>query len=91
MHGTMMHGTMMHYPLTLAHSLERAGKFFSNTEIVSRRPDHALHRYTYADLYRRARALAEALQKAGLKRGDRVLWRKRFRERACNGAIEWRL
>ncbi len=72
MHGTMMHGTMMHYPLTLAHSLERAGKFFSNTEIVSRRPDHALHRYTYADLYRRARALAEALQKAGLKRGDRV-------------------
>ncbi|MGA9473935.1 MAG: long-chain fatty acid--CoA ligase, partial [Terriglobales bacterium] len=26
----------------------------------------------YADLYRRSRALAEALQKAGLKRGDRV-------------------
>jgi acyl-CoA synthetase (AMP-forming)/AMP-acid ligase II len=67
-----MQGTMMHYPLTLSHSLERAGKFFSNAEIVSRRPDHALHRYTYADLYRRARALAEALQKAGLKRGDRV-------------------
>jgi len=67
-----MQGTMMHYPLTLCHSLERAVKFFSNAEIVSRRPDHALHRYTYADLYRRARALAEALQKAGLERGDRV-------------------
>jgi fatty-acyl-CoA synthase len=67
-----MDGTMMRYPLTLSHSLERAGKFFSNAEIVSRRPDHALHRYTYADLYRRSRALAEALQKAGLKRGDRV-------------------
>ncbi len=67
-----MEGTMMHYPLTLSHSLERAGKFFSKVEIVSRRPDHAFHRYTYADLYRRARALAEALQKAGLKRGDRV-------------------
>jgi fatty-acyl-CoA synthase len=67
-----MQGTMMHYPLTLSHSLERAGKFFSNAEIVSRRPDHSLHRYTYADLYRRARALAEALQKAGLQRGDRV-------------------
>ena len=62
----------MHYPLTLSHGLERAGKFFSNAEIVSRRPDHVLHRYTYADLYRRARALAEALQAAGLKRGDRV-------------------
>jgi fatty-acyl-CoA synthase len=67
-----MHGTMMHYPLTLSHILERAGKYFPEVEIVSRRPDHGLHRYTYADLYRRARALAEGLQKAGLKRGDRV-------------------
>jgi acyl-CoA synthetase (AMP-forming)/AMP-acid ligase II len=67
-----MQGTMMHYPLTLSHSLERAGKFFPEAEVVSRRPDHSLHRYTYADLYRRARALAEALQRAGLKRGDRV-------------------
>lgn len=67
-----MQGTMMQYPLTLSHSLERAGKFFPNAEIVSLRPDHALHRYTYAGLYRRARALAESLQKAGLQRGDRV-------------------
>jgi fatty-acyl-CoA synthase len=67
-----MQGTMMRWPLTLAHSLERAGKFFPQVEIVSRRPDHSLQRCTYADLYRRARALAEALEKAGLKRGDRV-------------------
>ncbi len=62
----------MHDPLTLSHSLERAGQFFPTAEIVSRRPDHSLHRYTYADLHRRARALAEALQLAGLRRGDRV-------------------
>jgi fatty-acyl-CoA synthase len=67
-----MQGTMMHCPLTLSHGLERAGRFFSKAEIVSRRPDHTLHRFTYADLYRRALALAEALQKAGLERGDRV-------------------
>jgi fatty-acyl-CoA synthase len=67
-----MQGTMMHYPLTLSHSLERAGKLFPKAEIVARRPDHTIHRYTYADLYRRARALAEALQAIGLKRGDRV-------------------
>jgi fatty-acyl-CoA synthase len=67
-----MLGTMMHCPLTLSHILERAGKYFPEVEIVSRRPDHGLHRYTYADLYRRARALAQALQQAGLKRGDRV-------------------
>jgi fatty-acyl-CoA synthase len=67
-----MQGTMMSYPLTLIHILERAGKLFPKGEILSRLPDRSFHRYTYADLYRRARALAEALQKAGLQRGDRV-------------------
>jgi fatty-acyl-CoA synthase len=67
-----MQGTMMHWPLTLSHSLERAGNYFPNVAIVSRRPDHSLVRNTYADLYRRARALAKALQIAGLERGDRV-------------------
>jgi len=67
-----MQGTMMQSPLTLAHILERAGKFFPQAEIVSRRPDRSLHRYTYADFYSRSRALAEALLSAGLKRGDRV-------------------
>ena len=67
-----MQGTMMNYPLTLAHSLERAGKLFPQAEILSRLPDHSMHRYTYGDFYRRARMLAEALQKAGLQRGDRV-------------------
>lgn len=62
----------MNWPLTLTHSLERAGKYFPDVEIVSRRPDHTLQRGNYADLYRRARALAEALQKLGLQRGDRV-------------------
>lgn len=67
-----MNGTMMNYPLTLVPILERAGKLFGRVEIVSRRPDKSLHRYTYGDFYRRARALAEVLQKAGLRPGDRV-------------------
>lgn len=67
-----MQGTMMNYPLTLVHILERAGKLFPEREIVSRSPDRSLHRCTFADIYRRARYLAEALQKAGLQRGDRV-------------------
>jgi fatty-acyl-CoA synthase len=67
-----MQGTMMSYPLTLVHLLERAGKVFPEGEIVSRLPDWSLHRYTYAEFYLRARALAGALQKAGLQRGDRV-------------------
>jgi fatty-acyl-CoA synthase len=63
---------MMGTPLNLCHFLERAGKLYASQEIVSRMPDKSLHRYKYADFYRRARALAEALQRAGLKRGDRV-------------------
>jgi fatty-acyl-CoA synthase len=67
-----MRATMMQYPLTLNHILERAGKLYNKTEIVSRLADKSVHRYTYGDFYRRARQLAHGLQKAGLRRGDRV-------------------
>jgi fatty-acyl-CoA synthase len=67
-----MQGNMMQYPLTLTHILERAGQLFGAVEIVSRRPDGSVHRTSYADLYRRARALGGALQNAGVKPGDRV-------------------
>jgi acyl-CoA synthetase (AMP-forming)/AMP-acid ligase II len=67
-----MKSTMMNFPLTLDHVLERAGRLFARSEIVSRLPDRSLHRYTYGDFHRRARALAGALQKMGLRRGERV-------------------
>ena len=51
---------------------ERAGRIFPKTPVISRRPDKSLHRYTYADMYRRSRQLAKALVRAGLKPGDRV-------------------
>jgi fatty-acyl-CoA synthase len=64
--------TMMHFPLTLAHVLERARTLFGASEVVSRLPDKSLHRCTYRDLTRRALALAGALQRLGLRKGDRV-------------------
>src|SRR5215475_3754657 len=67
-----MKGTMMDYPLTLHTILERIPRLYGGVEIVSRLPDGSIHRYTYGDFYRRARALAEALQRGGLKPGDRV-------------------
>jgi acyl-CoA synthetase (AMP-forming)/AMP-acid ligase II len=67
-----MRGTMMDFPLTLCTILERAGKFFPRVEIVSRKPDRSIMRSTYGDFYRRARRLADALTKLGLKQGDRV-------------------
>lgn len=67
-----MRGTMMEFPLTLPVILERAGKLFHRVEIVSRRPDRSVVRTTYQDFYRRARRLADALTRMGLRPGDRV-------------------
>jgi fatty-acyl-CoA synthase len=58
--------------LTLASVLENACASFTHTEIVSHRSDNTVDQYTYADLYRRALALASALQECGLRHLDRV-------------------
>ena len=68
----MIRSTMQRVPLSLNHLLERAGKLFPQSEIVSRLPDKSLARQRFADFYRRARRLASALLAAGLKKGDRV-------------------
>ncbi len=68
----MLTGRMMDFPLTLTHFLERARTYFGRSEIVSRQPDKSLHRYTYADFYRRTCKLANALTRLGVKPGDRV-------------------
>ena len=67
-----MLGTMMEFPLTLTHILERVEKLFGTVEIVSRRADKSIHRSNYAEICRRARALAAALAASGVERGDRV-------------------
>src|SRR5580658_11311612 len=67
-----MCGSMMNFPLTVNHVFERAGQLFADREISSRRPDRTVQRYTYADFCRRARRLASAVQRIGLRHGDRV-------------------
>ena len=67
-----MQSTMMDVPLSLNHLLDRAGSIFARNEIVSRLPDKSLRRHTYGQYHRRTRALASALQRLGLKKGDRV-------------------
>ena len=67
-----MKGQMMDFQLTLPPLLRRAETFFGDKEIVTRLPDKSFHRYTYSDMARRAKQLAVALDKAGLKKGDRV-------------------
>ena len=67
-----MQSTMQHVPLSTNHLLERSRQFFANRGIVSRLPDKSLRRTTYADLHRRARQLAAALVRAGIRPGEPV-------------------
>jgi fatty-acyl-CoA synthase len=68
----MAPGRMMPFPLTLTHLLERAYRYFPRNEIVSRRPDGTLHRYTWSDAYARTGKLAHALARLDVRPGDRV-------------------
>jgi fatty-acyl-CoA synthase len=70
--GAAVNGLMMDFQLTLPHLLRRAETLFGEKEIVTRLPDKSFHRYTYADMTRRAKQLAVALQQLGLEPGDRV-------------------
>lgn len=67
-----MQATMMDVPLSLNHLLDRAGTLFAGNRLVSRLPDKSLRSHTYGQWHRRTRALASALQRLGLQRGDRV-------------------
>jgi fatty-acyl-CoA synthase len=67
-----MDGLMMEYQLTLPTMLRRVENYFGDKEVVTRLPDKSFHRYTYADMARRAKQLAVALADLGLERGDRV-------------------
>jgi fatty-acyl-CoA synthase len=64
--------TMMPATLSLNDLLDRAGRYFAQQQIVSRLPDKSLRRHGYAQWQRRTRALASALQRLGLNRGDVV-------------------
>src|SRR5690349_13921206 len=67
-----MKGLMMDYQLTLPTILRRAESLFGKKEIVSRLPDKSIHRYTYRDFSIRAKKLAVALRRLGVRQGDRV-------------------
>ena len=68
----MQLATMMDVPLTIDLVVDRAERWTSGTEVVSRRPDKSISRTTYGQVAARARRLARALVGAGVKRGDRV-------------------
>jgi len=67
-----MNGLMMNYQLTLPTLMKRAETLHGKKEIITRLPDKSLHRYSYSDFAVRTKRLSVALQKLGVKQGDRV-------------------
>jgi fatty-acyl-CoA synthase len=62
---------MMDYPLTLQYAADRAKNYFANREIVTLTAD-GYDRTTYGQVYDRSRQMASALEKLGIRQGDRV-------------------
>jgi len=67
-----MHGLMQDQPLLISSLITFADRHHGATEIVSRTIEGPIHRYTYRDAHARARRLANALQRLGVKQGDRI-------------------
>ena len=67
-----MLGQMMNQPLLISSLLVHAERHHGEREIVSRRVEGDLHRYTYRDLARRSRQMANALSTLGVEMAQRV-------------------
>ncbi|MCC5858800.1 MAG: long-chain-fatty-acid--CoA ligase [Ectothiorhodospiraceae bacterium] len=67
-----MRGLMMDRPLMISQIIEFAAMNFPDQEIVSRTTEGPIHRYTYPELAKRSRQLANALEKLGAQPEDRI-------------------
>jgi fatty-acyl-CoA synthase len=67
-----MLGRMMDIPLLISSLIMHADRHHGDTEIVTRTVEGPIHRYTYRDAHLRSRQLAGALEKLGVKHGDRI-------------------
>lgn len=67
-----MLGLMQKQPLLISSLIQFAERYHGDTEVVSRRVEGDIHRYTYRNLAARARQLANTLEREGLQFGDRV-------------------
>ena len=65
-------GQMMTQPLIISDLLEYAAAHHGTREIISRRQEGDIHRYTYRDALKRSKQLANALLALGVQPGDRV-------------------
>ena len=67
-----MLGLMQNQPLLISSLIDYAERHHGDGEIVSRRVEGDIHRYTWADVAKRSRQVANALDGIQLKQGSRV-------------------
>ena len=67
-----MNGSMMQVPLLISSLLVHAERHHGEQEVVSRRVEGDIHRLSYRELAARARQMANALARLGLKNSERV-------------------
>ncbi len=72
-----MLGLMQHHPLLISSLIEHACMSHPDAEIVSRTVEGNIHRCTYADIGRRSKQVANALDALGVKPGS------------CIGTLAW--
>jgi acyl-CoA synthetase (AMP-forming)/AMP-acid ligase II len=67
-----MMGLMQDQPLLISNMIEYADRHHGDGEIVSRRVEGDIHRYTWSDVARRSRQVANALDGMNLAFSDRI-------------------
>jgi len=65
-------GQMMQMPLMISSLIRHAARHAGDVEIVSKRVEGDVHRYTWRDAEARSRKVAQALARLGLQPGERV-------------------
>ena len=67
-----MLGLMQNHPLLISSLIDFAARHHQDGQVVSRRVEGDIHRYTWADVQKRAKQVANGLGALGLKAGERV-------------------
>ncbi|WP_432260272.1 AMP-binding protein [Cupriavidus sp. TMH.W2] len=67
-----MLGQMMQQALLISSLLQHAERHHGKQEIVSRRTEGDIHRYTFVEMAARSRRLAKALRELGVDAGERA-------------------
>jgi fatty-acyl-CoA synthase len=67
-----MLGLMQDWPLLCHRIIEHAAQVHGHQEVVTRSVEGPIHRTNYRDIHRRALKVSQALDRAGIKLGDRI-------------------